>query len=441
MRNQPTIAILLMTLLSAAAAVADIPTHGPAPRLVINLLSGLDESEDEAAETPPEAEPQPEEEPEDEVEPTKEPRTVNLLIRGEEPDRWNLDLGGGWNEDAGLYARVALATTNFLGRGELFGVKAEVGDEHELYEIEYEIPFFAGRPQSFGVRLFHDRSDHPVATNADFNSQSTGAALSYGRRFGRFQSFRLTYQFADVDETEFAFGATEDFVRRQTYKSSSLTPRWVYDRLDDRLSPFRGLRLSGSLQISGGALGGDSDLVKPVFSLAWFKPMSRLPLKSTFGVRTRLGWIGETGDGEPFAQQLFFSGGENHVRGFRRKSIAAVASGDPLAVDAAGFPIDGQTLVDEFGIPVGGNKLTEISLEYHMLLGGPFRLVLFADAGGVFAQDQDVDFDQMRKSAGAELRLTFKRLRLPLRLIYAQNLDPLPGDRFDDFGLSFGLSF
>ena len=55
-------------------------------------------------------------------------------------------------------------------------------------------------------------------------------------------------------------------------------------------------------------------------------------------------------------------------------------------------------------------------------VGRPFRLVLFADAGGVFTDSQSLDFDQMRKSTGVELRLAFKKLRLPLRLIYANIL-------------------
>ena len=423
MRTQ-RIAILLTMVWMTAHAAADVPASDAEPES--GQASGL------SASSPDEAEPQdpaPEPEAGSEPETEKEPRTVNILIRGEESDRWHLDLGGGWNEDAGLYARVALATTNFLGRGEIFGVKAEVGDDHELFEVEYEIPFFFGHPQSFGVRLFHDRSDHPVASNTDFDRQRTGGVLTYGRRFGRFQSFKLAYQFADVNDTERTISADgEALQRRQIYVSSSLTPRWVYDRLDNRLSPFRGLRMVGSVELSGGVLGGDSDLIKPVFSLTWFRPLSRWPRQSTLGVRTRLGWLQETGDGEPFAQQRFFSGGENQVRGFRRKSISAVGE-------------DGLLALDEQGFPIGGDKLAQINLEYHLLLGGPFRLVLFADAGGVFTESQSVDFDQMRKSAGAELRLTFKKLRLPLRLIYAQNLDPLPEDRFDDFSLSFGLSF
>ena len=52
----------------------------------------------------------PEDEPEDEL------RTVNLIIQGEEPDRWNLDLGGGWSEDDGVYGRVRALHQQSVGR-------------------------------------------------------------------------------------------------------------------------------------------------------------------------------------------------------------------------------------------------------------------------------------------------------------------------------------
>ena len=83
----------------------------------------------------------------------------------------------------------------------------------------------------------------------------------------------------------------------------------------------------------------------------------------------------------------------------------------------------------------------QLNLEYHVLTGGPFRVVFFADAGGVFARDQSMDPDLMRYSAGAELRVSVPLFPAPLRFIYASNLDPLPDDRFESFDFSLSTSF
>ncbi len=357
------------------------------------------------------------------------PRTVNLIIQGTEADKWNLDVGGGWNEGDGVYGRVALSSTNFLGRGEVFGATVEAGPEHELYEIEYRRPFLFSRRQSLGIRLYHDVTEHPVAGEADFSQWRDGGALRYGRRFGAHQQFDLEYRYADVYQAESSVaGSGESLFRQAAFTSSSLRPVWIFDSLDDRLSPFSGLRVAAALELAGGVLGGDTDLVKSTLALTWFKPLSRGRPRSTFSLRTRLGALEARGDRELFAQQRFFAGGEDSVRGFRRGSIAALSDDGTLARDAS-------------GLPQGGEALAQLNLETHVLLGDRFRLVFFADAGGVFAPGQSFDPDLLRTSAGAELRVTLPRLNLPLRLIYARNLDPLPEDNFRDFSFSVGVSF
>jgi outer membrane protein assembly factor BamA len=108
---------------------------------------------------------------------------------------------------------------------------------------------------------------------------------------------------------------------------------------------------------------------------------------------------------------------------------------------------------DTFGNLLGGTAFVRLGVEYHLLLGGPFRLVFFADGGNVFGDDCGIDLagqptcgvnfsmDNLRYTAGAELRLFVPVFGLPLRFIYAENLNPLPGDRFESFQFDVGTSF
>ncbi len=364
----------------------------------------------------------------EETEDDSEARTVDLIFRGGEAKPRTLDVGGGWNGSDGVYARVAFRDRNFLGRGELFGAVVDVGERRQSYELEYRKPWLFDRPQWLGVRLFDTTSEDAVAADTDFESRRTGGAVSFGRRLGGLHLLRLELRAADIEEGETVLGAGGELITRQSsYFSSSIWSRWTYDTLDSRLAPFRGLRLDGSLELAG-VLGGDAEYVKPTFGLTWLRPTSGLPLRSTLAVRTRLGWIGELGGRELFPQQRFFPGGERSVRGFRRRSISVLAEDGTRALDADGFPI-------------GGERLAQLNLEYHMLLGKRFRLVLFADAGGVFESGRGFDVDGLRTSAGAELWVHVPKLGVPLRLIYAENLDPLPTDRFDELSFSFGITF
>ncbi len=101
----------------------------------------------------------------------------------------------------------------------------------------------------------------------------------------------------------------------------------------------------------------------------------------------------------------------------------------------------GATVRDENRLALGGDRSLQLNLEYHLLLGGPFRLLAFVDGGKVWGEDQPLGFDHLRLSTGLELQIKVPILGAPLRFIWAENLDPLPDDRFQSFQVSIGPSF
>ena len=368
-----------------------------------------------------------------------EDKTVDLVVQGEEAERTELQFGGGWSEFDGFFGQFAMRTTNFLGRGETVGISIQSGRQRDLYDLEYRIPWFLDKPQSIGVRLFNSNLDSRVLTGVDFRQANSGISLSYGRSFRGFNSFSITYAFSDVEDFRRLIGLGadgEDLTQEFNFKSSSLRPFWTRNTLDSRFEPTRGMRITGSFEVAGSFLGGDTGFIRPLFDFTWFKPVTRKNFKSSFGVQLDLGYITSIEDSDAtgvdetglFPQQRFFLGGDNSVRGFRRRSIVVREE-------------DGTIRRDQFGFPRGGTKMLRLSAEYHLILGGPFRVVFYGDAGGVFDDDQDPDFGLMRYSAGAELRIQVPLFPAPLRFIYASNLDPLDDDQFDSFDFSLSTSF
>jgi outer membrane protein insertion porin family len=92
-------------------------------------------------------------------------------------------------------------------------------------------------------------------------------------------------------------------------------------------------------------------------------------------------------------------------------------------------------------VVVGGDRYVQVNLEYHYLAGGPFRFILFADAGQNWAPDLPLDFGELRYTAGVELRVLVPVFGAPLRFIYAFNLDEKPFDEFEQFQFTIGSSF
>ncbi len=381
-----------------------------------------------------------------------EEKTVDLTLKGTEADRTELQFGGGWSEFDGFFGQFSMRTRNFLGRGETVGVSAQIGRQRDIFDLEYSVPWFLDRPQSIGVRLFSQSLETPLLNGFEFIQDNTGGSFTYGRNLRAFQTLSVTYSFSDLEQSQTFFDSElGEFTDPQIFDftSSSIRPSWVYNRLDSRLEPFRGLRAVGSVEFAGSFLGGDTEFIRPSVQATWFKPISRRrPFKSTLGMNVSFSHIRPINDTELFPLQRFFLGGENSVRGFRRRSLTVNDE-------------SGRLVRDEDGFPLLGDLLAQVNLEYHVIAGGPFRVVLFADAGGVFNLDDDIEgfirlddgtsvpagdlgFDpsRLRLSAGIELRVLVPLFGAPLRFIWANNLDPMPLiDQFESFDFNIGTSF
>ena len=371
---------------------------------------------------------------------------VDLVIQGDEAERTELQFGGGYSELDGFFGQASIRTRNFLGRGETLGVSIQSGRFREIFDVSYFVPWFMDKPQSVGVQLFDRDTDFDLLSNQRFLQKERGAVITWGRSFRLFESVSFSYTNSDFESLQsalFRFNLDEDpqqIEQSFAFNKSSLTATYRYDSHDSRLTPTRGRRLSASIEYAGGPLGGEDYFVRTILNAAYTRPLINKGLRTVGRVNVQLGYIdpfGSQGNGDPrelFFLDRFLMGGDNTIRGYSFRSIWVRD------------PDTGQTILDENGFPQGGNKLFQLNLEHHFVVNGPFRIVLFADLGNVYGDDQDVDFDHLRGSAGVELRINVPLFGAPLRFIWANNLDPLnvnlgEEERFDSFDFSIGTSF
>jgi outer membrane protein insertion porin family len=357
-----------------------------------------------------------------------EAKKVNLEFEGEESDRTELQFGGGWSGFDGFFGQFSIRTQNFLGRGESIQASFQSSKYRTLFDLGYYIPWFLDRPQTIGVRAFSSELDYGIFGDEDFIRRQRGASLTYGRSFRLFQSAAVSYTFAKYKDrqTFLIDGELENFER--DIDSSSIRPIWSFNSIDNRFEPTRGQRMSLSTEYSGGILGGDSEFFRPEASLSLFKPLDEYPTKQVLGLNVEAGYLRPFGDGVLSVFEYYVLGGERSIRGHARRSL---------------FPRDdeGSLLRDPSGFVLGGDRYFQVNLEYHLLAGGPFRVLLFGDAAQTWAPGQSVDFSTLRYTAGVELRILVPVFGAPLRFIYAFNLDPKPYDEFEQFQFTIGPSF
>jgi len=359
----------------------------------------------------------------------KETQTVDLTLRGEEGERTELLFGGGFSEVDGLFGQVSFRTRNFLGRGETFGVSAQLGARQNLFNINYSVPWFLDRPQSIGFNIFKRQLDSTLLTGQTYYQDNFGGAITYGRNLGLFGNASVTFSRYQAEERRTDFNAEGELVDQAVDRTvAMLRFSYVKDRRNARLQPTAGYRYSFIVDYAGGVLGGNTDFVRPQVTASKYFPVKRTGLQTSFAVNTRIGLI-EPLEGEPlYFNDRFYLGGENSVRGFEYRSIWVR---DPA----------GDSVLDAFGFPLGGDKTFQFNAEMIVVLGGPFRAILYGDAGKVYADDESLNVTNIRMSTGVELQVNVPILGAPLRFIYAYNIDPLPDDRFETFQFSIGPSF
>lgn len=372
-----------------------------------------------------------------------EKKTVDLLVRGEEADRTELQIGGGWSEAYGFFGQVSVRTQNFLGRGETFGVSVQSGRYSDQYDVSYAVPWFLDRPQSIGLQIFDSKIDYTQLSSFENTQESRGAIATYGRTLGYFQQFALSYSWFEREDRVSVPGIDNTIVPIvYDIRNSSVRPSYSFDSRDSRLETTRGLKFVSSVEYAGGVLGGNNYFIRPEIGVSWFQPVSYNPVRTVFATNLEAGWIEPIQNREIVPLERYFMGGENSIRGFDFRDITVRCEGGEPYPGRPNLPCrPDERAIDETGALLGGDKFLQFNLEYHLLLGGPFRVIGFFDAVNVFGADQSIDLGRMRMSAGAELRIFVPVFGAPLRFIYATNLDPLPDDRFEGFQFSIGATF
>ena len=378
-------------------------------------------------------------------------KRVNVTIKGEEVGRTDIQFGAGYSELEGFFGQFSFGTRNFLGRGEIIGLSAQAGKSGSTYSLSFSEPYFLDKRMIVGGSIYNQSLDYSAYSYAqsDYVRNSKGASLMWGVAVGDFGQFAASYGFENVAakystvRTLFP-GVPPTFPHRPPlgppYKdipteakfyekyegiTSSVTPSYGYNSLDDPFDPNSGMTYFGRLRYAGGILGGDFQYWRPEAGVALYHPLSR---------RTLVALNFEAGLIKPLKAvaipfyDRYRLGGERSLRGFQYYSI--------LPRTAKGL-----YFYDVNGVPLGGDRYMQLNLEYQIKVGGPIKLIFWTDSGNTWFETQGWDLKLYRYSFGAELRIFLPIFQAPLRFIYGVNPKPFPDEKRTDFQFSIGTTF
>ncbi len=321
-----------------------------------------------------------------------------LKIDVTEKPTGTFSFGGGYSSVENLFAMASISQRNLFGRGQILQLKAEVGGTTSRYTFSFTEPWLFDIPLSAGFDLYNWERDYDT-----YDKDSKGGGVRFGYPVFDFTRIYLSYRYDIGDITNITEDAS-DLVRDMegTNVTSSVATTLRYDSRDRMFNPTEGGDHSLSVEYAG--LGGDIAFTKYIGEAGQYIPL----FWGTVGfLHGKAGYVEENPDGKLPDYERFYLGGMNSLRGFDWRDISAF---------------------DDEGAKIGGDKFVQFNVEYLIPLVKEAGIVgvLFFDTGNVYNNDEDIDFNEMRESAGFGFR--WYSPMGPIRIENGYILDPLEGE-------------
>ncbi|MBF0491268.1 MAG: outer membrane protein assembly factor BamA [Deltaproteobacteria bacterium] len=329
---------------------------------------------------------------------------VHLVVRVEERKNKILDLGFTYDTDTSFKAKLVYSELNLLGRAKHLDFKLTGGLLFNRGEIAYTDPRFLGSDWQQFANVFAQYENR-----ASLEDRQVGTSLAFLRDLTRKLSLIFKYEFALTEFNE----AKTDFSLLPPGSGTNTTGKLgvsvSYDKRDNFGDPHSGFYTVGKFDYGTQLNDGVTHFLKWGSRFGyWWSPFAKLTFANVLRVDNI---IPLSSSGRVPAQELFFLGGDDTIRGFGQDQI------NP-----------------------GGGKLALVhNLELQFRLYKGFQVVGFADSGFDINSWGELGLDTLRHSAGAGLR--YVTPVGPIRLDYGFILDRRPEESKGRLHFTFGYFF
>lgn len=180
---------------------------------------------------------------------------VLVKVGVEEQPTGSLTFGATYGADSGIGFTGGFTETNFLGRGQTFGMSIETAADSKSGSLSFIEPAFLGRDLSFSLNLNYAETNYD---NSFYNTRAASMAVGIGFPVGENSALQLNYKIAEtairkVDAESSQILKDEEALGGQF--ASSLGYSYSYDTRTSGINPNGGLLLRFGQDFAG--LGGD----------------------------------------------------------------------------------------------------------------------------------------------------------------------------------------
>jgi outer membrane protein insertion porin family len=327
------------------------------------------------------------------------PGRKDLTILVQEKRTGSLSFGGGFSTVDKLVGFVELTQGNFdllnwpsfTGGGQKFRLRLQYGTERKDFILTITEPYFLDRRLALTGQAFYTEANY---LSAEYDQRNYGFMFEMRKPINAYMYGTLGYTLQDIDIFNVSGGASE-FIQTQkgSFTESKIFGSVVFDSRDNPLLTRRGQRITFSPFISGGFLGGDTQVYAlDVEGSQYF----HLPWDTILLINGEIATVSQWGNGDevPIFERLFL-GGSNNLRGFPFREVGPQ---------------------DENGEPIGGQSMARATIEWTFPIIEKARGAVFYDTGFVNTSAWSFGFNHMASDIGVGIRLDLPIG--PLRLDY-----------------------
>ena len=349
------------------------------------------------------------------------PGRKDLTILLQEKRTGSLSFGGGFSTVDKLVGFVELTQGNFdlfnwpsfTGGGQKFRLRIQYGTQRRDFILTVTEPYFLDRRLALTGQAFYNEANY---LSADYDQRNYGFMFELRKPLNSYMYLTLGYTLQDVDIFNVAASAP-DFIQSQegSFVESKIFSSIVFDSRDNALLSHRGQRFTFSPMITGGFLGGDTQIYGLDLEGSQY---FHLPKDLILLINGEIATVNQWGNGTevPIFERLFL-GGSNNLRGFPFREVGPQENGEPI----------------------GGQSMWRTTVELTFPIIEKARGAVFYDTGFVNSSAWSFGFNHIASDIGIGLRLDLPIG--PLRLDYGY---PIQRDGYNGgghFNFNVGYQF
>ena len=350
------------------------------------------------------------------------PGRKDLTIQVQEKRTGSLSFGGGFSTVDQLVGFAELTQGNFdlfnwpsfTGGGQKFRLRIQYGTQRRDFLLSLTEPYFLDRRLALSGQLFYTEANY---LSAQYDQRNYGFMTELRKPINAYVYATLGYQLQDVDIFNVDPSAS-DFILSQAGSTleSKIFGSVVFDSRDNVLLSHRGQRITFSPYITGGPLGGDTQIYGLDLEGSQY---FHLPKDLILLINGEIATVSQWGSGTevPIYERLFL-GGSNNLRGFPFREVGPQ---------------------DQNGEPIGGQSMSRATVELTFPIIEKARGAVFYDTGFVNPSAWSFGFNHIASDIGVGLRLDLPIG--PLRLDYGY---PIQRDGYNGgghFNFNVGYQF